>query len=331
MFQQKQMSIKYNNLKYANENYKVSNKKNKKQLDNTLKKKVVKYNNINFYNFDTVVFLDLLMTSSDTFQKKWISNVIENNIPKIESFYNKQKQNYQLTDNITSNMLDGAFDYSCYQNHFEIAVLLCKIKNLYSNYKIIDIHLFCISKMNFVNQFSVLLETSKIKSLSSIELNRLFICCCYRGDYNAIKYLVKKCPRLNVFADNDGAFRVLCAQGHTPIAKWLYQKFPKINISADNCYAMRQAEKKNYNNIILWLQSLNTKLYTVNKCDTRNIYLCCENLLYVKLGVTYQIEKYQKWIETIYLLWLSSSNSPNKNSFIYQLPLDLTRYLIQFI
>lgn len=274
-------------------------------------------------------------------EKKWILDVLQNNVQNATIFLEQQQKIDRHGFKISIQILENAFQFCCSKNYFYMAVIICQTQALYYGFfgnhnDEGDIYLFCTSRMYCIRLYEheILIATKQIDQLSPTDLNRLFICCCYLGDLKAIKCISKRCLHLNVHTDDDAAFRMSCAQGHLLIAQWLLKKYPKIDTTANNYYAMRQAEMRCRENIIGWLHSLNPILYSIEEPKS-GVWKAIHNgrfhFVTMSKKVTYHIEKYRQWIETMFLLWLSSSNSPNKKSFLYQLPLDVIRYIVLFI
>ena len=76
--------------------------------------------------------------------------------------------------------------------------------------------------MDYQNQFIELIQKSKL--LEEIQ-----------NFYEEYK------PHINIFAENEEAFRWACRNGNLELAKWLYQIKPTIDVSAGNEYAFRYA------------------------------------------------------------------------------------------
>ena len=102
------------------------------------------------------------------------------------------------------------------------------------------------------------------------------------------------------------------------MGKWLLQIKPSINISEDNDYTFCRACANGKLEIAVWLQTLKPYLYKINY-DINGKYVS----YYVRT------KEEARWQQTKYLVWLSSLQSPNKQSIIYKLPNDVLRYIIQ--
>ena len=145
-----------------------------------------------------------------------------------------------------------------------------------------------------------------------------FIRSCINGHLDIAKLILKIQPQINISAQNEYAFRGACSNGHLNIAKWLLEIRPQINISAQNEYAFRYACLHEHLKVAEWLQTLNPYLYVINY-NSDGKYA----------GYYIRTKEEARWQQTKYLVWLSSTQSPNVNSVFYKLPFDISRYIIQ--
>ena len=115
-------------------------------------------------------------------------------------------------------------------------------------------------------------------------------------------------------------FIEFCKNGNLSEAQKTYLNNPYIDISAKNEYAFRWACENGHLKVCQWLQSLKPYLYVIH---------------YYKNGgyESYSIRSKEeaKWQQRKYLVWLASNESPNKESILYKVPQDVSRYIINML
>ena len=81
-----------------------------------------------------------------------------------------------------------------------------------------------------------------------------FIRACIYGQLEVVKYIYGN-KKMDIHADNEGAFRSTCSNGHLEVAIWLYS-LQHIDIHANNEDAFRWACHNGHLEVALWLYSL---------------------------------------------------------------------------
>ena len=120
-------------------------------------------------------------------------------------------------------------------------------------------------------------------------------------------------------------FCTACYFGHLTIAKLILQNNPDINISAQNNSAFRYACERDHLKVAEWLRTLKPFLYIINY-NTDDRY----SSYYIRTKDYYiRTKEEARWQKIKYLVWLSSTQSPNVNCIFYKLPNDISRYIIQ--
>ena len=113
-------------------------------------------------------------------------------------------------------------------------------------------------------------------------------------------------------------FFATCSDGDIIAAKKLLNENPQINISVRDEEAFRSACHWGHLNVAEWLRTLKPYLYVINyTADGKYV------------GYYVRAKKEVRWEQIKYLVWLSSSHSPNANCMLYKLPNDISRYIIQ--
>ena len=183
-----------------------------------------------------------------------------------------------------------------------------------------------------------------------MQLNDQFSAACYDGDIMLAKKLLHENPQINISVRDEETFRYACADGHLEIAKWLLHVRPQIDISAKNEFSFRWACANGYLKTVKWLLKLRPQI-NISMSDDFVFKAGCFNghlevgkwiqtlkpYLYVinytadgKYRSYYiRTKKEARWEQIKYLVWLSSSQSPNANCLLYKLPNDISRYIIQ--
>ena len=151
-----------------------------------------------------------------------------------------------------------------------------------------------------------------------MHLNDQFFDACRDGDIIAVKKLLNDNPQIDISFRDEYAFRLACANGHLEVAKWLFHVRPQINISACDNYAFYFACLYGHLEIAVWLQTLKPYLYTI-KYYFDGKYM----------GYYIRAKEEARWQQTKYLVWLSSTHSPNTKCVWFKLPNDISRYIIQ--
>ena len=132
-------------------------------------------------------------------------------------------------------------------------------------------------------------------------------------------------------------FYSLCTGGLIEMGKWLVSVYPKMDIAIDDhdtildtCEKLnfiiwqfgynRQYRSTNYYRIIKYLQTLRPYLYTIVEKYSSNH----------EIEIKIHPEKEQQHIVKTYLMWLTSTISPNQNCHLYHLPDEISRLIIQY-
>lgn len=235
----------------------------------------------------------------------------------------KHKKNINKTDQLQlTKYYNEIFKYFCLTNNLEMALCVSDIQ-----YPEFNSFITCVDHLHFTKKIEK--WGLKMDKMTKEELEIFFISCCSQGQFRMMKRLLTKYPTLNVSSHDDSAFRILCAKNYLQLAKWLFSKYPRINISANNHeainYAASESRCSGYYDVLFWLQSLNPILYEI-----REVFLRWDYDYPTKYEIYVHTEKWIRHVQIMYILWLASVHSPNKNSFIYLIPKDITRYMISF-
>ena len=250
------------------------------------------------------------------YQKEFLWHVGHNDFKSAQQVLSKVHK--RKKEKLSPNIFYRSFELACKNNNIEMAEWITKLnRKIFNNFqielskypffRIKDRFAYCVSKLQCIH-------TKKTFDLTKTKIEVIFICACYHGDFSSIRKILSKNPQINVSYYKDAAFRILCAMDHIHIAQWLYKKYPTINITADNNYAIKTRELR----VMQWLQSIHPRLYQIQ--TNKN-----------KISINFHYDRHYNWLKKMYILWLSSSISPNKNSIIYLLPSDLIRFIFRFI
>jgi hypothetical protein len=86
-----------------------------------------------------------------------------------------------------------------------------------------------------------------------MEIEVEFINYCKNGDLVLARDLLQQNPKINISADNEGAFRWACYNSQFHVAQWLLSVKPNINISFWNNYLFFALCHLGNLNAALWL------------------------------------------------------------------------------
>jgi len=104
--------------------------------------------------------------------------------------------------------------------------------------------------------------TFSIDNLKKEEI--LFILACQNNYLLVAKYLLHEYTTINIHAENEYAFRLVCAEGHLKVAMWLYDMAiglnSPINIHEYNDCAFMWACSNGHLEIAMWLYNLDLKM-----------------------------------------------------------------------
>ena len=110
-----------------------------------------------------------------------------------------------------------------------------------------------------------------------------------------------------------------CYYGHLEVAQWLLEIKPDIDISARDdiafCFACHYGHLK----VATWLQDLRPWLYKIIIKQNDDLIPHINTL------------EDQQFYKRKYVVWLSSSNTPNKNCIFYKLPQDVSRKIAMML
>ena len=100
----------------------------------------------------------------------------------------------------------------------------------------------------------------KKKIYVSLNNEVIFRSTCKNGNLKVAKWLLKKFPTINPFAENNDAFYHACKNGHLNVAQWLYNLnssslTSKINIDLNFINSLSNKEIKNWLNMIVQLDN----------------------------------------------------------------------------
>jgi hypothetical protein len=188
---------------------------------------------------------------------------------------------------------------------------------------------------------------------NSIKFNYIFEITCGIGHLTVAKWLLQVNPTFNVSANNEEAFRLACKNGKLEIAKWLLQVNPNINISSNNEEAFRWACGNGYLMVAQWLLQVNP---TIN-VYAKNHFAFRYSIIYGRRNNNYEVVKWlnkmcpnqyiviiknnkvikstlpsiveKKWRER--KLILASHLKGKKSELLYELPIELVRYISEFV
>ena len=147
-----------------------------------------------------------------------------------------------------------------------------------------------------------------------------FIEFCKNGNLSEAQKTYLNNPNIDISANNEKAFRWTCFKGHLEVCQWLLSVKPNIDISANNEDAFRWACFRGQLEVAQWLQSVKPYLYVI-RYDKNGRYK----------SYSIRSKEEARWQQRKYLVWLASNQSPNKESILYKIPQDVSRYIIGLV
>jgi hypothetical protein len=152
---------------------------------------------------------------------------------------------------------------------------------------------------------------------NSIKINYLFSEVCTKGHKSMIQWFLTTFPE--TINQIEQEFEQACLNNQIFIAKLLFQLKPSVvqSLSNNDHFIWKKAVFNCYYDIIDFIQQTKPEVYVYIR--RKNL----SNLHYIRSEKEIRLQK------QLIPLWLTCSNSPNKNSIWYQLPRDISRYIIQ--
>jgi ankyrin repeat protein len=156
-----------------------------------------------------------------------------------------------------------------------------------------------------------------------VKVQQIFEICCLRNRIQVVKWLVSICSEINI----SKYFLQICHNAsihdHVEIIEWLFDLYPVLlHTKYDILTAyFRLACCFNSVKVAELFQQKKPYLYVIeyDELDIKK-----------KIKSGYIREREEKlWEKRMYTVWLMSSNSPNKNSLLYNLPKEIARYIVQ--
>ena len=165
---------------------------------------------------------------------------------------------------------------------------------------------------DLIHKNKLFLEGKKAHADSKVHIkniNRKFQLACYHDCMLYAKYLLSKHSKINIYADNECAFRWSCSNGKLDVAKWLIElsgqeKYQKINI---NELRMRLGDRKRYNP----RDTANFRIYSLNK----KINIHADNDFAFKKSRDHGFTEITNWL-------IDLSNQPGYKPFDHKLLLN---------
>ena len=241
----------------------------------------------------------------------------------------------ELCNTIQNDVMSYDFDITNFNSGLEKA---CKNGHL-------DIMTFILEKYSFVNisyndeyLFRLACKYGHLhicKYLLSINPNiDMSICYNYpvitaldNSDFELLKWLLVVDTRTTrAYITCINSFMRACFDGKLELAKWLLDFTPTLDITGNNHCIFRRVmhEVSSFNStgqieVAKWLQSLYPEFYEIYP-DKRYGY-----------SYTIRTNKEAYWYKIKYAVWLTSNQSPNKESIMYKIPQDVSRHIISMI
>ena len=161
------------------------------------------------------------------------------------------------------------------------------------------------------------------KSLNEIQFE--FTNASYRGDLTQAKQLLENNPGINIYHNNNYAFRTSCSFGYVTMAKWLFSLNPNVNIYSHQHFVFREVCERgqfvwsdNYVEMAIWLASLKPYHYALELNEDKTLIL----------NYTIRDARTVKWLER--MVPILAYNSKTYNIF-YNLNSDVIHEICEWV
>lgn len=227
--------------------------------------------------------------------------------------------------------LDKIFKRACIQNKMDIIHWLLQLNvSTKSNYKIF--YHACMNNNMHLAQWIHDLNPQAIIHYSNYEI---FKNACLTNKLDVAEWIYEINPTLMQKSNNYYIFHYACYNNNFRLAKWIYQINPSLDVTINYHELFRYTCYNNYIEIAQLIQQIQPYMYTIlSQYTTQGKYYYIDYGVNIKYHWKFHIRtlKEAHFQERLLPLWLISTNSPNKNCLLYQLPRDISRYIVeQFI
>jgi hypothetical protein len=252
-------------------------------------------------------------------------SVISNQLHIAEWFINKHP-------NIDFHLdLDELFKRVCIQNKMDIVQWLLQLNvSFKSNHKIF--HHACINNNMILANWIHDLNPEAIINNSNYEI---FENACLTNKIDVAKWIYKINPTLIQKTNHYKIFCSACYKNNLQLAKWIYQINSSLDVTVNDHELFKYTCHNDLIEIARFIQQIQPYYYIIlsqyTSQEDKYFYNDYKNSVKIKYHWKFHIrsEKEARFQERLLPLWLSSNNSPNKNCLLYQLPRDISRYIVE--